>query len=123
MLVAGSRKCWLALDSRINSAVNMIGLSEIDSLIQESYEETNQTVGNHMMKQFAKEAWFDKDCATKRSQKFAWLRVWRREGGSFYLAEYRRASREFRQLCIIKKSQYAKRLAAEFCIARDSATF
>lgn len=115
----------LLIDRRINSTSDDLKLSEIDVLIQESYEECirGRRPISRQNKRIPKEPWFDRECERKRNQKFFWLNIWRREGSRFYLDEYHRAAKEFKELCYLKKCQFAQNRAIEFCSVRDSSSF
>lgn len=114
----------LAVDARINAVEGVLSLAEIDSLIQESYYDCHHRSRSSQQKEKSqREPWFDKECETKRAQKFAWLKVWRRERSVFFIKEFRRASKELKELCNIKKRQYALQTVVKFCNARDSTSF
>lgn len=114
----------VGIDSRINAVEGFLSVTELDLLIQESYNDNNQsTIPRQQYKKSAKKPWFDRECERKRFQKFAWLKNLRKHGSAFYIEEYRRASKEFKDLCEIKKRQFALQTVVRFCNARDSASF
>ena len=67
--------------------------------------------------------WFDKDCRNLRKLSFVYLRLFRKTNSLFFKHIYLHINKEFKQLCLVKKTGYLKNLAVKLENCKDSKSF